>query len=365
MKLRKYHLTLAISGLLGLSLLTTGCKNTVTPPPTSTWDQTTSDVLKDLTNNVIIPTFRDFDTRVGELQTAINTLKDQPNEQNLQAARDAWKRARHPWEAGEAYIFGPASSMGIDPAVDSWPLDENKLQSTLDSNEVLDKTFFDNSEGTVKGAHAVEFLLWGNDGTKTASALTPRELDYMVGCMLSFKGATETLLKAWVPASEGGSDFGSKFYMAGKEGSTYSTQVAAVGDALRGMARLMDELNNSKMGIPFTNQNLDFEEARFSSNSKADFIDNVLGVQSMYLGTYSTFSGKGFTVLVHAKDAALDSSVTAQLTDALTKIQSINPTFGDAVTNSRNSIQTARFSVSEINRLVGTNVIEALGIPKQ
>ena len=41
----------------------------------------------------------------------------------FKAAALLWITAREPWETSEAFLFGPVADKGLDPNMDSWPLD--------------------------------------------------------------------------------------------------------------------------------------------------------------------------------------------------------------------------------------------------
>ena len=43
----------------------------------------------------------------------------------FETACNAWITAREPWEESEAFLFGPVDELGLDPNMDSWPLDQN------------------------------------------------------------------------------------------------------------------------------------------------------------------------------------------------------------------------------------------------
>src|SRR5829696_4691201 len=64
-------------------------------------------------DNVVVPTHTLLSQRLGALKTAISALKQAPTPANLEAARDAWKSARQPWEWSESFLFGPVSSMAL------------------------------------------------------------------------------------------------------------------------------------------------------------------------------------------------------------------------------------------------------------
>jgi len=326
------------------------------------FEQSTADVLCDLTHNVMLPIVTDFDARVAELSTAITTLNTTHTAENLEAARAAWRSARRPWETCEAFLFGPAKNQQLDPAVDAWPLDLITLDSMLTSSDQFSGAYFDRSEGNVKGSHAIEYLLWGDRGDKTIDQITPREFEFLIAVTESFRNATAKLKKSWVPATEGGDDYAKQVCNAGKPGSLYTSQKAGVAEIVDALAKILVEVSDSKMGIPFGQMNNEFEEARFSGNSVSDFLANVLGVQNVYEGNYGPNSGKGISDLVKAKNPTLDATIREQIQTAITRINEITPSFGEAVKpgGNRNSIQTARTAISALSTSFSKDVTELL-----
>ena len=89
-------------------------------------------------NQIVVALFSDLDNAALTLKSSLETLKANPNQANLDAAKAAWVAARIPWEQSEAALFGPADIFGIDPAIDSWPLSEGDLQRVLDNLEYND-----------------------------------------------------------------------------------------------------------------------------------------------------------------------------------------------------------------------------------
>ena len=45
--------------------------------------------------------------------------------------------ARKWWEQSEAFLYGAAKTYGIDPHIDSWPLDKDKLAKSLSNAETI------------------------------------------------------------------------------------------------------------------------------------------------------------------------------------------------------------------------------------
>jgi len=162
-------------------------------------------------DTVIVPGYTKLGTESGNLVTALTELKDNPSASTVTAARNAWRATREPWEAGEGHIFGPVDTLGVDPKVDSWPVDKSQLDGALGGYDP-DLSSVDGFPVTMKGFHAMEYLLFG-DGTTpetptdAATRLqTPVDgepaadkvrLGYLEALGVSFKKDIQSLVDAW------------------------------------------------------------------------------------------------------------------------------------------------------------------------
>jgi uncharacterized iron-regulated protein len=319
-------------------------------------------VLCDLTQNVIIPTLQDFELATARLRDAITALDANRTDATLEAARAAWLAARTPWERSEAFLFGPAKSDQLDPAIDSWPVDLIIIDSMFVSRDQFTEQYFAQSEGSVKGMHGIEYMLWGDRGNKTYTQITPRELQYLKGAAAHLHTCASLLLTAWMPAALGGHDYASHLCNAGKPTSLYFSQKAAIAEYVSAILSMSVELSDAKLGIPYAQQSSEFEESRFSGNSKADFTANVLGIQSIYTGTYGSHAGRGLRDLVAAQDPALDARVRQKIDMALVDIGNITPSFSAAIFQNRASIQAARQTLTSLYNLLDDEVVDALGL---
>ena len=104
-------------------------------------------IIINYTDNVVLPTYADLLADNTALNTAIRTLANTANEYQagtktvadvnlaFKAAALQWITAREPWETSEAFLFGPVADKGLDPNMDSWPLDVDALKNTLASGK--------------------------------------------------------------------------------------------------------------------------------------------------------------------------------------------------------------------------------------
>ena len=96
-----------------------------------------------------------------KLPKHLRRLKKQAD---LNKVCEAWKKTRIAWESSEAFLFGPAKSENLDPALDSWPLDKTQLDGILNGKDAIDKIQL--TELT-SGFHTLEYLLFRAGSNRT------------------------------------------------------------------------------------------------------------------------------------------------------------------------------------------------------
>ena len=185
-------------GLIGCSL--TGCGSdeegdddvtTVSESEEETFDA--SPILDNFANSIVLATYTDLDSKAGSLLGAVQALGAATNQAHLELAQNAWKEARIPWEQSEAFLFGPVDTQGLDPALDSWPVNKVDLDGVLGSDQELTEASIDALEDTLKGFHTIEYLLFREGNQRKAEDITPRELEYLVATTENLKSKTTQL----------------------------------------------------------------------------------------------------------------------------------------------------------------------------
>lgn len=166
--------------LMGLVAMTScGSDNddpTPTPAPTPTPTPTSDDgiddaefdaIINQYVDAVVLPTYNDLKEKNTALYNAVLAFGDNPSNDGFKAICDAWLKAREPWESSEAFLFGPVADYGLDPNMDSWPLDQEAIVKLLESqqwNEMNWTGDYDEDDEAiaaaqnVRGFHTLEFL---------------------------------------------------------------------------------------------------------------------------------------------------------------------------------------------------------------
>lgn len=313
-------------------------------------------ILVNVADKVIIATYTDLNTKAGLLETAVRTFNSTPNEANLEAARTAWRETRRPWEMSEGFLFGPVDTKGLDPSLDSWPVNTVDLDAVLAGSQTLTKSYIDGLDGTLKGFHTIEYLLFGTTGNKTPDEFTVRELNYLIALTESLRGATTQLEQSWTTA---GDNFGANLRNAGESSSIYPSHKAALQELGQGIVAIADEVGNGKINDPFAQQDVTLEESRFSNNSKIDFQDNIRSIQHIYTGDY-TQAGGGLDDIVKARNSTLDTQIKTEIEAAIKAIGDIPGTFTTAITQEKPSVEAAQQAVRKLQETLETKLMPLL-----
>ena len=133
-------------------------------------------IVEDYVDVVVLPTYKDLAEKNAALHASVQTLSASTSNAAFEAAANAWMEARGPWETSEAFLFGPVSKLGLDPNMDSWPLDQDAIKNVLSSGNFgsLDWSgeFDEENEAianaqNIRGFHTLEFLLFKNGRPRT------------------------------------------------------------------------------------------------------------------------------------------------------------------------------------------------------
>ena len=314
--------------------------------------------------------YEDSLTAARDLRKAIDRLIDEPGEDTLQAAREAWKAARIPYQQSEVYRFGNAIVDDWEGKVNAWPLDEGLIDyvaasygaeseenpayranivaspsvafagETIDAR-VIDKALLEalHELGGVEanvttGYHAVEFLLWGQDlngtgpgaGQRPASDFDPANCSWG-NCdrrAAYLKAATDLLVDdlAWMTAqwAPGG---------GAREGLLEGAAEKGLAAIVTGMGSLSyGELAGERMKLGLLLHDPEEEHDCFSDNTHYSHYYDALGIRNVYLGEYrridgTVVKGPSLSDLVAAAAPDVDSALRGQLDATIAAMEAI------------------------------------------
>ncbi len=306
------------------------------------------------------------------LDAAATALVANPSAATHTAVQAAWRAAREPYLQTEVYRFygGPIDDEqdGPEGLINAWPLDEghidyvegapdigiiNDPQRPINAASLSAANLNPGETDVATGYHAIEFLLWGqdlNDEGPGQRPFTDYALDasatmanqdrrgaYLTTASELMLGNLADLVDAWAPNSAG--NYRSSFEDA--------APADALGRILSGMIILSGfELAQERLSAALDAQDQEEEHSCFSDNTHRDMVQDVQGIQNVWLGSYAPLqgaavSGTSLRDVIAEGDAALAGQITSQIAESLSLAKAIQPPFdqeiapGNAAGNAR------------------------------
>lgn len=334
--------------------------------------------MKELTsqyvNSVIFPIYKELAAQTENLFNQLVEMKAKYNDGTL-AQSDIDKvcqtfiTARSAWESSEAFLYGAATDFGIDPHIDTWPLDRTALATAL-SNTAAIETLDDLEEdetGTIPGIdnaralvgeqqlgfHGIEFIIFRDGKNRTLEALKgieddaaftgknitgEQELIFAAAVAGDLRDKCFQLEVSWLgesapkahvdrvedcefPTTVGGGElaYGENMINATKAGSTYATWRKVMSTILvAGCSNICAEVAGQKIGQAYTGADPDYIESPYSQRSYFDFYDNICSIMYSVNGQKSTEAhDNSIMAYLQKYNATLATALQSRLNTAL------------------------------------------------
>jgi putative iron-regulated protein len=324
--------------------------------PTST----TADAVETY-SRIVYASYNDSLGMAEQLEAAAAALVATPTAAAQEDAQDAWLAAREPYLQTEVYRFygGPIDDDdGPEGLLNAWPLDENHIDyvmgdpdsgivnnpdMTIDPDTLLDANESPMDGGSpdkaiATGYHAIEFLLWGqdmpgNDGpgdrpytdymtTGGTNQNQDRRGQYLTTASELLLQHLQSLVAEWAPDENN--------YRADFEAEPPADALIKI---MSGMIILTGfETGDERLIAALDAQDQEEEHSCFSDNTHRDMVQDVRGVQNVWLGEYDpldgpAFSGTGVRDVIAAGDAGLADRITARIAESLDLAEALVPPF--------------------------------------
>ena len=322
-------------------------------------------------SDIALAKYEDSLTTAQALDKAVDALLATPSVETLNAARDAWKASRVPYQQTEVYRFGNKIVDDWEGKVNSWPLDEGLIDyvaksygTESDANALYTANVIANKEieingkkvdasklspeflsGTLQeaggieanvatGYHAIEFLLWGQDlhGTGPGAGERPytdydlknctggncdRRAEYLKSASDLLVSDLQEMVGNW---KEDGA--ARKALVDGEPNTAISTIFTGMGSLSYG------ELAGERMKLGLLLHDPEEEHDCFSDNTYNSHLYDAIGIRAAYHASYTRLdgtvvSGPSVADMVKAADPAIDKELSDKLDVSVAKMEAI------------------------------------------
>ncbi|MDT7829773.1 imelysin family protein [Pricia sp. S334] len=158
-------------------------------------------MLANWADNIIIPAYTDFSTKLTELSSEYDTFKSDSNAGNLAALRASWVAAYKAWQHVVMFEVGPAETVGLRLNINAYPTDTEVIESNA-GNGTYDLKLPSNR--VAKGFPALDYLINGigetdEDITAKLSSDTGKAsyIPYIEAIISDMQSLTEEVVSEW------------------------------------------------------------------------------------------------------------------------------------------------------------------------
>lgn len=319
-------------------------------------------------NNVVFPIYKSLASQTSTLFDQLVEAKSKfragtLTQQDVDKLCNTFIAARSAWEQSESFLYGAATDFGIDPHIDTWPLDRTALAKALSSAEIiedlddLNEGGIDNARALVGeqqlGFHGIEFIIFRNGKNRSLSALRgieedeafvgrnitgEQELVFAAAVAGDLRDKCFQLEVSWLgdqaPKSHqerveecefpctvagGEASYGENMLNATKAGSTMSTWRSVMSTILvAGCSGICAEVAGQKIGQAYLGTDPDYIESPYSQRSYFDFFDNISSIQySLYGYQGMTANANSIMAYLQKYNATMAADLKAKLDAAL------------------------------------------------
>ena len=351
-----------------LALALVACSTTEEGPAPLSADEVAP--VADTYVEIVAATYADCRSSAETLRDAVDAFVAAPSEDGLAAARQAWLDAREFYGQSEAFRFydGPIDDPvdGPEGLLNAWPMDEAYVDyvegmpdagiindpatyPTIDADLIISLNEAGGETNIASGYHVIEFLLWGQDLSADGPGDRPHT-DYVTdgsGTAMNqdrrgayLQVATHLLVEHFEGLeAEWAGGYESEFAAAEPQ-EILRRMLLSLG-SLSGA-----ELAGERMEVALETRDQEDEHSCFSDNTHRDIVTDILGMQNVYLGRYSSSHAGGSSVsgasiydLVAAREQVLADRLRDELAASLAAAEAIPAPFDRAIIDQPETVQ--------------------------
>lgn len=342
-------------------------------------------IAQQYVSNTIYKTYAAIANATDQLYTQLADVADRfkanpesVSQSDIDKICSTFLTAREEWEKSEAFLYGAATDFGIDPHIDTWPLDADGLATALKNADQVAK--LEGEDGIayaggklgqeLLGFHGIEFIIFRNGANRKIEDLRKEETDEAFTKIGAHVTGTQELIYAaavagdlrdrcfqmevaWnadAPSSHidrvdevelpytvngGSKSYGENMLAAGKAGSTYASWQEVMVTILKaGCENIANEVANTKIGNPYSGEDINYIESPYSHKSFIDFRDNMVSIENaLYGGREGDGRDTSMSIIQYMKDNGYEglSSLEASMKGAITALNNCQASLGSFV----------------------------------
>ncbi len=321
-------------------------------------------MLVHLADDIIIPAFEDFESKVVALETATNNFTTTTTETNLVAVQTAWLNAYKTWQYVEMFNIGEAENLQFVNFINIYPVTVTDIETNI-TNGSYDLDHPNNHDA--QGFPALDYLLYGVGSDNTA-VLEKYTTDtnasgyktYITDIVTKIKSVTSAIVNDW-----------NGTYRASFVSNSGNTATSSINKLINDYIFYFEKgLRANKIGIPagvFSTDALPEKVEGFYNQdvSKELAIEALDAVEGFFNGKNynSTTEELGLKAyLTYLENDDLVTSITNQITVARTNLNDLDINFYNQVVSDNTKMTKTYDELQRVVAFFKSDMLQALNI---
>jgi len=315
--------------------------------------------LKNTFRNEIAPLHALFAGECAKLSNVSITFTNQPNEENLIKLRKQWLETILVWKRCELYNQGPVEQSFIHNSIDKWPVNATTIETAINGEDIIDKSYIASRGSNAKGLAAIEYLIF-NQEKNTSEVLNDfsnsRRLDYLSSLSENLVEVSESTNSMWTG------------YQNEFETQAGGGLEGGQNKLINNLINLLEEIVQTKVGKVLGNSNggtpmPSLAEGYNSAASLQMIKANLKTIERCYTGEFSQAPFRvGFDeFLIQSESIALNERILNQIQSCYESIDKIQNELGSAVISENQQVVALYDTFGELLILLKVDLANVLG----
>lgn len=341
-----------------LTLIGGGCET----PTSQKTDR--KDVLADLPDVLILPTYAETTAGAASLAAAVDALGAQPSEATLAAARDAWRAARSPWRRGSSFAIGPTDDLAVTGGAIDEPADAAKIDGLLQGAAPVDPGAVAKLPASARGFLALEYLLFDPTAadlvTRFAGEGGAQRRELAAGLAADLRAKLAAVADGWAPDKGA---YAVALRDAGRGSAQFGTERDAF-DALlnRALAATDRTIDMVRQASGFMVTGPATPVGNRSDNALADLTNDLQGLQALYACQWAGRFGASLSEVIRDGNPGADDAFRAALDAALAALAAFPGPLRTALPANEGAVAALIERLRAVKAALSTGIFSALGI---
>lgn len=252
------------------------CKKNTSEEPRKSFDK--SEMLTDIYSTSIAKFNTEFNSNTFLLDSLIRTFRSHTTLSELEKIRGVWKQTISSWKKSELYDFTFINKKNLHNSIDKWPVNKNFLDVRIADSTFYTEALIEQLGSTVKGIHALEYILFRTDDNEVIQLLTfPKSHSFVAAIASNLHTKSSELISLWKDSKQG-----------------YVTNLSndfdgSINQLVNNQVRMLERMLALKLGKPMGKSNggsyeLDKLESGLSEESFQNLKDNFESLKLSYYG---------------------------------------------------------------------------------